>query len=351
MDKISWKKYGFWKKYDKPFTQLDLWNSCNLRCSFCYYDSERKQNDYFKDLDLIKNQINEIWKKSNYVSILWWETLLHPDFWEIMDILNNKWLIVGVVSSWYFFWDKKIMKKLLSYDNLDVITISIHTIFENEWEKIYWEKNIVSKLLSWLDWLLDWVKKYNSNINVINYITWNKYNYKNTHKVIDYVNNKWIKIIQISWIHAYSSFGFSINNYNSLVPYIFLKNTFENIKPLLNKGLIIMVKGFPLCVHRFFIDYNYWIKEFMFWETYDSKLDSVWEKVWDNQMDYKITLDKCKKCYAYKKYCFWVYKFYYKKYKDKELKSLSKREVELLKNKKFDNLQNYYSQKNKKLYE
>ncbi len=335
----------FWKKLDKPYTILDIWNSCNLRCSFCYHDYIREKKDFFKPYSEIKKWIEDISKRSNFVIILWWETLLHPNIWDIMNDFKNNWVAVSITTSGYFFTDKSLLKKLLKYENLTNLTVSIHTIFPEDWVWIYWDESVVPRINSWIDNLMEAVEKYNKYIFLVNSITWNKYNYKNLWKTIRFLHEKWFNIIQLSTIHAYDWYGFSKKNYDSLVPYIYLKKVFEEIEDLLDNGFVFIVKSMPLCLHRFFIKYNYWIKEFVHWDTHDSRVDSSGRSVWENQNKYKLELEKCKNCYAYKKYCFWSYKHYDKKYSDREFKSLSKEEVMELKHKKFDTLKNHNRKK------
>ncbi len=334
-----------WWKDNKPHTILDIWNSCNLRCSFCYHDYAREKKDFFKSYKYIKEQINDIAERSNFVVILWWETLLHPDIWKIMDDFREKDVYVSITTTWYLFTNKKLLRKLLGYSNLSSLTISIHTIFEEDGKGIYWKEWVVWEILKWLDNLMEIKDEYNKDLFLANSITWNYDNYKNLWKTIRYLYEKWLNIIQLSTIHAYKWYWFSQKNYNALAPYIFLKKTFEEVDDLLEDGLIFIIKSMPLCLHRFLIKYDYWIKEFVHGDTHETRLDDHWNSVWENQNYTKLKLDKCEGCYAYWKYCYGSYKFYDKKFGDKEFKTLTKKDVTDLKYKKFTTLKKYFKDK------
>ncbi len=59
----------------------EIWNACNLRCTFCYNDSFREDRQFFKDIDTINKELNELKKDE-----ITWVTIIYM-IWR--NILNN----------------------------------------------------------------------------------------------------------------------------------------------------------------------------------------------------------------------------------------------------------------------
>lgn len=305
---------------------LELWNRCNLRCSFCYLDSERNRDNFFKSIDVLKNEVDKIEKTVKAVVLLWGEPLIYEHIFELFDYLKIKQMRFCLVTSGYHLSDSNLLKKVMEYDNMEMFIISIHTIYEQPALKIYGLPWIIQHHIKGIDNLVKVAQEtWRNDLPLVNNMVLNKYNVDHIDKVIQHLFDRGISLFQISTMHIYTNW-FSKRNYDSLVPYIYMLKSLRRIKKLINTQVwLFRIKSMPLCIHRFFMEFNYIIKEFVYDER--TRIDSWWEiDVWDNQKPMREKIKKCEWCYAYGKECFWPYKYYLNKFWDKEFKTLSKDE-------------------------
>lgn len=155
---------------------LEITNSCNLNCPFC----TNKKSDYFLTLEEINNYITQIKEHCNYIYLhILGEPLLHPNFNEILNILDEKSMNLQLVTN------GTLLNKypdILKHKCLRKISISLHSInnisindsyFENinklidintnsKIELRFYDKNNLSKQLN--DYLNLLINKYDFKI-------------------------------------------------------------------------------------------------------------------------------------------------------------------------------------------
>ena len=78
---------------------VEITSRCNLRCKHCYNESGELKTEF--TLDQIKNIIEDIpHKESAAFTISGGEPLLHPHFWDILDlVLHNNFARVLVITN------------------------------------------------------------------------------------------------------------------------------------------------------------------------------------------------------------------------------------------------------------
>ncbi len=168
--------------------KLDLTNNCNLKCEFCPYhwlNSCKNLKKINLDFEKAKENIFNWWIKFNSVQLSGsWESLLHPDFKEI--ILYIRWKVdnLRIITNWTLV-DKNLDCLV---NNFDKIIISLHW-----WELVH--NNIVRNKGAYkkvINWILLLKKKWFKNIK-INYVLTEK-NIYDVFEVIKFSKNYGIAI-------------------------------------------------------------------------------------------------------------------------------------------------------------
>lgn len=101
---------------------LEITNSCNLNCLFC----TNEKGNIFLNLQEIDNYTSQIKKHCDYIYLhVLGEPLLHPQFNETLDILDNKDLKLQLVTNGTLLSK---YPNLLSHKCLRKLSISLHSI-------------------------------------------------------------------------------------------------------------------------------------------------------------------------------------------------------------------------------
>lgn len=101
---------------------LEITDSCNLNCPFCSYD----KGNNFLSLDKIENYLLQIKKYCNYIYLhIIGEPLLHPNFNEILDILDRYDMYLQLVTNGTLLYR---YKDILKHSCLRKLSISLHSI-------------------------------------------------------------------------------------------------------------------------------------------------------------------------------------------------------------------------------
>ena len=101
---------------------LEITNSCNLNCPFC---TNEKGNN-FLPIDEIKNYIDQIKPICNYIYLhILGEPLLHPNFEEILEYLDNKQMHLQLVTNGTLLYK---YPNILNHSCIRKLSISIHSI-------------------------------------------------------------------------------------------------------------------------------------------------------------------------------------------------------------------------------
>jgi len=305
----------------------DLWNACNLKCKFCYNDNKRNIKQSFKSIIDIEKDLSNLVKQSDKIFFIWWEPLFHPHIFEILEFADKVWFNeISIVTNWLKMININFTNKLLS-KNIKCIIFSIHAHNEELDSDISSRKNIFKKRLEALDnfFYINKEKKYYIwyDLNIV----LNKLNINFIDKIIDFYYNIWFRRINLYWMLIHNNMSFE--NLKIIPYYSKIIDKINVCKKNIN--LELWIHWLPLCISSKINTVNL-IREIE--NRYIYNIWNNWNKLFDDQINYKSKLNECKKCFAYWKFCFWVYKWYYKKYWDKEFKSISKKELySILKNK------------------
>ena len=88
-DTKQFDKVSFNTKYDL-YINIELTHQCNFNCWYCYDDHNKNNNTYISIPKLkILFELLKYSNKTVHVDLLGGEPTLHPEFFEILDLLNN----------------------------------------------------------------------------------------------------------------------------------------------------------------------------------------------------------------------------------------------------------------------
>lgn len=112
---------------------LEITNACNLNCPFCTYE---KGNNYL-DINTINNYLDQIKEYCNYIYLhILGEPLLHPNFNEILDLLDSKQMHLQLVTNGILLYK---YSNLLDHSCLRKLSISLHSINNIDIEDSYFD--------------------------------------------------------------------------------------------------------------------------------------------------------------------------------------------------------------------
>lgn len=222
---------------NENFTTLliELNQTCNLNCDFCFYrDYGRKEN--YLELNDLKSIIKKFPNLNNFF-ITGGECTLHKDILQIVDYLGNKGS-VSIFTNGYLI-DKDINKYLKLEKIINKCYLTIHEcdygeiIYRDVYDFLDREKTIIK-------------------INI------NRYNFDNITNVLDMYISKGFYLFSFNYIHnIFSSrkdYAVSFGNLDSLIiklekykKYIDL----ENMKMQLNLKKGVCNRNIGLCGKKF----------------------------------------------------------------------------------------------------
>lgn len=107
---------------NKPFKVFfELTYNCNLRCDHCYIQEKILQNsNKFLDIHILKNTIDDMVNMGMFdITLTGGECTLHPHFFEIVSYLNEKKILISILTNGHNI-DEEFMKKLVKYNIFDV---------------------------------------------------------------------------------------------------------------------------------------------------------------------------------------------------------------------------------------
>lgn len=298
------------------FVNFSIGNACNLRCKFCYNDSSREKKQYFEDIEVLKKRLLDyefIWTKT--INLIWGEPLLYPKIFELLEFLKENNFRVTIVSNWVKLADDKFMLSLNVYKEIiDYITISIHS--HNSWleDKITSRKWTFERKIKGVKGL----EKYNFRFFFAMVV--NNININHLPEIVDFYKKEFNKNIHFQWI--ISGKNFSKTNIEQLPSYSSVIKGFSWLK---NKIYINIVNWIPLCIHFQVKDAAYRIRELDKRFIYSTWND--WKNLLKTHGETNFIWDKCRKCYALWKFCFWPSKKYVEQFWYDEFISLSKENV------------------------
>lgn len=158
---------------------LEITNACNLNCPFC----TNKKGQRFLSLEDIDNYTNQIKEFGDYIYLhVLGEPLLHPDFNEILDILDKKDFNLQLVTNGILLNKNP---GLFNHKCLRKLSISLHSVNNIKIDDYYF-KTIDEIIEKDSDTIIE-LRFYDLNNlddNLKNYLNvlYNKYNVSNTKK-------------------------------------------------------------------------------------------------------------------------------------------------------------------------
>lgn len=215
-DKVLNRKRPFW-------VVLTITSKCNIFCYYCFndidYDLKYRNTRENYSFDYWRKVVDDLYDAGTRVVILtWWEPMVAPFFWELLDYLKEKNIFIHINTNWtvlsdinleklnnnysvnlmvsmhefndkdYYEVNKKWLKMTFEKDNVPSIFYKLFTNKVNQLRKINNLKNISLEFLTILSWknILNLEKIYNfwekCNINIHNWQFFRLYWTK---------NNKW----------------------------------------------------------------------------------------------------------------------------------------------------------------
>ncbi|HOJ31555.1 MAG TPA: radical SAM protein [bacterium] len=121
--------------------QWHITNTCNLRCKHCYHDSYRVSDDLrFPQIQVLFDGLVKFLKKNKYhltVDITGGEPFFHPDFWQIIQMLENCNHVMqcGIITNGTVLTEK-ILNQLAGFSKIKVVKISCEGSDKQSFEKI-----------------------------------------------------------------------------------------------------------------------------------------------------------------------------------------------------------------------
>ncbi|MCD7780183.1 MAG: radical SAM protein [Candidatus Gastranaerophilales bacterium] len=149
------KSYSFFSEYNffnymlPPVRYfLELTYRCNLNCSFCFINGDRKKNEMTKDEWF--NIINQI-PFYSFISIVAGEVMIRPDFFDILEKASKKTFgKVSIITNGLLLNEENI--KLLIKHNLLLLSVSIDGYKKNH-DEIRNKKGLFDNIINNLELL------------------------------------------------------------------------------------------------------------------------------------------------------------------------------------------------------
>lgn len=304
------------------FVNLNLGETCNSRCKFCYNDKLREWDYSYTPIKDLLSQLDNLIKYTDSINLIWWEPLYYPSLFDVLDYCTKVWFKkITIVTNWTRLSDIDFCKRLISYDIIKRITLSIHSINSDIEENITQRKWFLEKKLKWLDNLLLFSWDINKNFTIAISLVINSYNYCVLSDTIDYFQNLWIKNISLSWMILTT--WTSNTNMDILPKYIDVIWSINKVNLLWDVRLIF--NWMPLCIYnKIKIESKFLIRELMKEHIHSIRTD--WNNLFDAHISYKTKCLACNDCYVYWTFCNWPYTYYIEKYWIEEFHWLEKKD-------------------------
>ncbi|MBT9131956.1 MAG: Antilisterial bacteriocin subtilosin biosynthesis protein AlbA [Syntrophomonadaceae bacterium] len=133
---------------------LEITNACNLGCIHCYGAFGELTNVKMMSLDDMEKISSEAYEVGiRMVDVTGGEPLLHPNFFQVMDCLNEKFPIIALITNGTLV-DKSVVSKLKKYENLRSVSISLHSTTSTYHDGFTGEKGSWEKALNAIKMLI-----------------------------------------------------------------------------------------------------------------------------------------------------------------------------------------------------
>ena len=103
---------------------IELTNTCNLRCTFCFVTEGMTREGGFMDFDLFKKIIDDCPNLEHLCMHNWGEPLLHKDIFKMIEYAKNKGVNYVVMNTNGTLFTDKMIDRIVD-SKLDIIRFSI----------------------------------------------------------------------------------------------------------------------------------------------------------------------------------------------------------------------------------
>lgn len=275
---------------------IELTDKCNLKCNYC---NKYSWNNFIK-LELFEKIISQISSsnKIDFLCLWWWEPMLHPNFFDILKIIENnflnyKWNFkLSINTNWTLLW-----KNILFIESLikKLKNINFFIYISLDWYGTIWNlnRNITDKQFIKIQDNINLCKKLklykNFNFWISSVLTTDFIRIKDFKYFLDFYYAKNININfcfqeKTKWTKLFFS--------RDLVPnilsrYILLRKKWYKIIIESNKDLnnVIRIDSY-WNVYNFIDETFYWSENFLLSKKWDLSFllrNNLWEQKVSNQ--------------------------------------------------------------------
>ena len=287
---------------------------CNHKCIFC---SEEERLIKYRNNPLTLFQIKTILldrrkKWFNHVNFTGWEPTIIPWFLDLLKFSKKLWYKIYVGTNWTMFAWEKFTKEAVKY--IDELSLSIHWYNKETCKKQTWlenhfniYKNNISRNII----------KYNSNkIFYFSNIVINKYNYKDTLKIIKFIKKTYPLVKQILISNIAPEWAADRNFWDLVFDLLDFKKFIPEIVNYCNENnLILRFFGLPTCIlwdkYYNYSNDKHWEERHTIERFTNSRWQVILQDIYSPDNSRKRTfIEKCNSCKWRIKPCTGIFKKY-----------------------------------------
>lgn len=101
---------------------LELTDKCNLRCNYCYKESDSRKNAFLKEPLILLRSLYEIGIR--HIELSGGEPLLHPELPEILKFLGSKFNMVALLTNGFFI-NEELLDIISEYKDKFILQIGL----------------------------------------------------------------------------------------------------------------------------------------------------------------------------------------------------------------------------------
>jgi len=211
-DKTFYNKIPFW-------VVLTITSKCNIFCYYCFndidYDLKYRNIRRNKWLDYWKKVVDKLYKAWTRVIILtWWEPMVAPFFWKLLDYLKEKNIFVHLNTNWTLLTDDN-LEKLNNNYALNIM-VSMHEFNDKDYynvnrkwlEMTFWINKVPDRFKHMFTDKIKQLRKIKNYKNIflefLTILVWK--NVLNLEKIYEFwLNNSWIEFHNWQFFRLYAT--------------------------------------------------------------------------------------------------------------------------------------------------
>ena len=297
---------------------------CNNNCRFCM--EADKRNFYTKTTSEIQQEIFDAKKRgSEYLELIGGEMTIRSDLIRLIKVAKSlKFKTIMMATNGRMLSYRGLAEEILKAGvNSLVFSIHGHTPEIHEW--LTRAPNSFYELKKGVENVQNIAKELNLKLHLGANVTIVKQNYKFLSQIGEYIRS--LGIGDTEFIFVDCNEGGAYNNFNELVPKI------SKVAPYAHKCLDIgnrdelghwHIRYVPLCYFQDYLDRISELQEVNMFHTEHIAPDFYNPNVEESRSEVgRLKTEKCKNCALYK-YCEGIWREYFNKYGDEELRPVKK---------------------------